>query len=87
MSVAISAEAFDQFSPITNGLKNPNLNPLCGQQLQITNPATGASTSATIVDRKGSGPADAIDVSPAVFDALGCSQAAGNAAVTWTTPM
>lgn len=88
MSVAVSAENFDAHTPIgNNGLHNPNLNTLCGKQLQITNPATGASTSATIVDRKASGVPEDIDVSPAVFTALGLDLDAGNAAITWIEPV
>lgn len=86
MDVAISAATFDSQSPTTNGIKNPNLNPLCGKMLQITHPKTGASTTATIVDRKASGSVDAIDVSPAVFAALGLDSAVGHVEISWTEP-
>lgn len=84
--MAISAAAFDPHSPMTGGLRNPNANEFCGKSIQITLPATGASTDAVIVDRKASGSADAIDVSPGVFTALGLDQAAGSAQISWTEP-
>lgn len=86
MDVAISAATFDSHSPTNNGIKNPNLNELCGKMLHITHPETGVSTMATIVDRKASGGADAIDVSLEVFAALGVDSATGHVQITWTEP-
>lgn len=86
MVVAISAATFDPHSPTVGGIKNPNRNDLCGKTLQITHSATGTTTTATIVDRKASGSSEAIDVSPAVFDALGVNRDLGHCEVTWAEP-
>ena len=53
-----------------NNPANPNDNPLCGTTINIYNPATGNTNSATIVDTcEGCSEYD-IDVSPSVFEAV-----------------
>lgn len=53
-----------------NNGPNPNTNPKCGTSINIYNPATGGTHSATIVDTcEGCAEYD-IDVSPSVFEAV-----------------
>ena len=49
---------------------NPNNNPKCGTTITITNPATGGSHTATIVDTCQGCAYEDIDVSPSVFEAV-----------------
>lgn len=83
--VAIDPATFDSHIVAGyQGAKNPNKCSLCNKALTITNPKTGGTTTAIIVDRKGAG--NGIDVSPSVVAALGFDQAAGHYQVGWDLP-
>ena len=78
--VALSTE-------IMNNPPNPNDNPICGTSINIYNPATGDTNTATIVDTcEGCGEYD-IDVSPSVFEAVDPNGLAdGRIVVDWGGP-
>lgn len=78
ITVALNVAQFNPYTP--NG--NPNKNPLCGQQIQVTGPR-GNSIVATIVDScPGCGP-NGIDLTPAAFNQL-ADPAAGKVSIKWT---
>lgn len=67
-----------------NNPPNPNDNPLCGTQITITNPATGNTAQATIVDTCEGCAYEDIDVSPSVFEEVDPSGLAdGRIVVDW----
>ena len=64
---------------------NPNDNPLCGTAIQIRNPTTGTTYSATIVDTCEGCADEDIDVSPSVFEAVDPNGLAdGRIVVEWS---
>ena len=65
---------------MNNGV-NPNNNPLCFKHITITN-SNGVSQDATIVDTCTRCAQDAIDVSPALFEAL-APLSSGRVTVSW----
>ncbi|KAI1350462.1 RlpA-like double-psi beta-barrel-protein domain-containing protein-containing protein [Xylaria sp. FL0043] len=74
--VALSWELFDQFTP--NG--NPNLNSLCGRQIQIN--LGGASAVVTVEDRCTGCQLNDLDVPVKVFSQL-ADPNAGRVQMTW----
>ncbi|KAI1364711.1 RlpA-like double-psi beta-barrel-protein domain-containing protein-containing protein [Xylaria arbuscula] len=74
--VAVAWELFDQYTP--NG--NPNLNSLCGRQIQIN--LGGASTVVTVEDRCAGCSYNDLDVPVAVFSQL-ADPNAGRVQMTW----
>ncbi len=68
-----------------NNPANPNNNPLCGTYITITNPATGNTAQAEIVDTCQGCADDDIDVSPSVFEAVDPNGLGdGRITVDWT---
>ncbi|KAI2642587.1 RlpA-like double-psi beta-barrel-protein domain-containing protein-containing protein [Xylaria nigripes] len=74
--VAISKDLFDQYTP--NG--NPNLNSLCGRQIQIN--LNGKSAIVTVEDRCVGCAMNDLDVPVAVFSEL-ADPALGRVSMTW----
>jgi len=77
-SQLVCALSFTQFDPSPNG--NPNLNPNCGRQIQIS--SGGKSVVCTIVDRCQGCAFGSVDMSPAAFDKL-ANPSAGRIPITW----
>ncbi|KAI0105513.1 RlpA-like double-psi beta-barrel-protein domain-containing protein-containing protein [Nemania sp. FL0031] len=75
--VAVSWQLFDQYTP--NG--NPNLNSLCGRQIQIN--LNGKSTVVTVEDRCQGCQYGDLDVPVAVFSQL-ADPNVGRTQMTWT---
>ncbi|KAI0165824.1 RlpA-like double-psi beta-barrel-protein domain-containing protein-containing protein [Xylariaceae sp. FL1272] len=74
--VAISKTLYDQYTPGTN----PNLNTLCGKQIQIT--IGDKSTIVTVEDRCEACAVDDLDVPVAVFSQL-ADPNAGRVQMSW----
>ncbi|KAI8634836.1 RlpA-like double-psi beta-barrel-protein domain-containing protein-containing protein [Xylariaceae sp. FL1651] len=76
--VALSWQLFDQYTPASG---NPNLNTLCGRQIQITR--NGASAVVTVADRCTGCQLNDLDVPIKVFGEL-ADPAAGRVQMEWT---